>query len=71
MQAIEGGLIKKKKIPLKFVKNSLKERTKMDKTRAHSPLKKVKDAHLIRSDILTKSEMITKMSKIIEAKQVN
>ena len=71
MQAIEGGLIKKKKFPLKFVKNSLKERTKMDKTRVHSPLKKMKDAHLIRSDILTKKEMVIKMSKIIEEKKIN
>ena len=61
----------KKKIPLKFVKNSLRERTKMDKTRVHSPLKKMKDSHLIRSDILTKKEMVMKMCKIIEAKKIN
>ena len=40
----------------------------MDKKRSHSPLKKVKDAILIRTDILNKSQMIKKMSKNIDKK---
>ena len=40
----------------------------MDKSRTHSPLKKVKDAILIRTDKLTKSMMIKKMSIAIEKK---
>ena len=42
----------KKKIPLKFVKKSLSKRSTMDKKRTYSPLKKMKDAYLIRSDKL-------------------
>ena len=34
----------KKRVPLKEVQNSLAKRTKMDKNRKHSPLKKVKNA---------------------------
>ena len=58
----------KKKISLKDVKKSLRIRTLMDKKRRHNPLKKVKDAVLIRTDILNKKEMIDKMSKEIEKK---
>ena len=58
----------KKTVPLKDVKRSLQKRTKMDKKRSHSPLKKVKDAILIRTDILNKSQMIKKMSKAIDEK---
>ena len=58
----------KKTISLKDVKKSLQIRTKMDKKRSHSPLKKVKDAILIRTDILNKSQMIKKMSKNIDKK---
>ena len=58
----------KKNMPLKDVKKSLQKRTKMDKKRSHSPLKKVKDAILIRTDILNKSQMIKKMSKNIDKK---
>lgn len=57
-----------KKIPLKEIKKSLKKRTIMDKKRTHSPLKKVKDAYLIRTDILNKKMMLKKMSDIIEKK---
>ena len=56
----------KKKIPLKDVKKLLKKRTLMDKKRTHSPLKKVKDAIIIRTDILNKNMMLKKMSKEIE-----
>ena len=38
----------------------------MDKKRTHSPLKKVKDAIIIRTDILNKNMMLKKMSKEIE-----
>ena len=56
----------KKTVPLKEVKKSLKNRTKMDKTRKNSPLVKVKDAILIRTDKLSKKGVLNKMSKYIE-----
>lgn len=56
----------KKKVPLKEVKKSLKKRTQMDKKRKNSPLIKVKDAILIRTDKLSKKEVLNKMSKSIE-----
>ena len=56
----------KKKVPLKEVEKTLRQRTILDKNRKHSPLVKVKDAHLIRTDQLNKMQMIKKMSKIIE-----
>ncbi len=52
----------KKKVPLKEVKRSLEKRTKMDKNRKHSPLKRVKDAILIRTDKLNKKEVLNRMS---------
>ena len=55
----------KKRIPLRKVKSLLKKRTNMDKKRVHNPLKKVKDAILIRTDILSKKMMIRKMSEVI------
>ena len=58
----------KKKIPLKEVKKSLRMRTLLDKKRRHNPLKKVSDAVLIRTDILSKKGMIAKMSKEIDKK---
>tara|TARA_B100001027_G_scaffold215636_1_gene190010 strand:- start:1149 stop:1781 length:633 start_codon:yes stop_codon:yes gene_type:complete len=58
----------KKKIPLKDVKKSLQKRSKMDKERYHSPLIKVKDAILIRTDSLNKVQMIKKMSNAIDKK---
>jgi len=58
----------KKKIPLKEVKKSLRMRTMLDKKRRHNPLKKMPDAVLIRTDILTKKTMIDKMSKEIDKK---
>ena len=55
----------KKKVPLKEVKKSLKKRTLMDKTRKNSPLIKVKDAILIRTDKLNKKEVLNLMSEKI------
>ena len=55
-----------KKIPLNDVKKSLRRRTTMDKKRKHSPLIKVKNAILIRSDKLSKKQVLSKMSKYID-----
>lgn len=55
----------KKKVPLKEVKKSLKKRTLIDKTRKNSPLIKVKDAILIRTDKLNKKEVLNLMSESI------
>ena len=56
----------KKKVHIKEVKKSLKRRTEMDKTRKNSPLVKVKDAILIRTDKLSKGRVLQVMSKHIE-----
>ena len=56
----------KKKVPLKDVKKSLNKRTQMDKKRKNSPLIKVKDAVVIRTDKLNKRQVLSKMSKCIE-----
>ena len=56
----------KKLVPLKEVKKSLKTRTSLDKKRKNSPLIKVKDAILVRSDQLNKKQVLTKMSKAID-----
>ena len=56
----------KRKIPLKIVKKSLKMRTLSDKKRKNSPLIKVDDAILIRTDKLSKKEVLLKMSKNID-----
>ena len=56
----------KKKVPLKDVKRSLNKRTQMDKKRKNSPLIKVRDAVLIKTDKLTKNQVLSKMSKFIE-----
>tara|TARA_B100000989_G_scaffold141746_1_gene105520 strand:- start:3123 stop:3758 length:636 start_codon:yes stop_codon:yes gene_type:complete len=56
----------KKKVPLNSVKRSLFKRTQMDKKRKNSPLIKVKDAILIRTDILNKNQVLIKMSKSID-----
>ena len=58
----------KKKIPLKEVKKSLKNRTLLDKNRRHNPLKKVADAVEIRTHLLSIKQVIEKMSKEIEKK---
>ena len=56
----------KKKVSLKQVKTSLRKRTQMDKKRKNSPLIKVKDAILIRTDKLSKKQVLSKMSKHID-----
>ena len=56
----------KKKLPLKEVKKSLKKRTLTDKNRKYNPLIRVKDSILIRSDQLTKKEVLSKMSSYID-----
>ena len=53
-------------MPLDEVKNSLKSRTILDKNRKNSPLIKVRDAILIKTNNLTKKEVLTKMSKHID-----
>ena len=49
-----------------MVKKSLKMRTLSDNKRKNSPLIKVNDAILIRTDRLSKKEVLLKMSKIID-----
>ena len=61
----------KKKVPLVEVKKSLRIRTLLDKTRRHNPLKKMSDAVLIRTDILNKKTMVTKMSEEIDKKLIS
>lgn len=56
----------KKTVLLKDVKKSLKMRTSIDKKRKNSPLVKVKDATLIRSDLLNKKQVLDKMSRKID-----
>lgn len=56
----------KKKVPLADVRKSLRKRTRMDKNRKNSPLIKVKDAILIRTDRLSKRQVLFKMSKYID-----
>ena len=56
----------KKKAPLKEIQKSLAKRTKMDKNRKYSPLKKVKDAILIRTDRLSKKEVLRRMSNEVD-----
>jgi len=57
----------KKKVPLSDVQKSLKKRTHMDKKRKNSPLIKVKDAILIRTDKLSKKQVLLKMSESIDS----
>ena len=56
----------KKSVPLNEVKRSLKIRTSLDKKRKNSPLIRVKDAILVRSDKLNKKEVLAKISKAVE-----
>ena len=60
----------KKKIPLKEVKKSLKNRTLQDKKRRQNPLIKVRNAIEIRTHLLNKIQMLQKMSKEIDKKLV-
>ena len=57
----------RKKVPLNEVKKSLRLRTLMDKRRKNSPLIKVKDAILIRTDKFSKKEVLKKMSYYIDS----
>ena len=57
----------KKKVSLHKVRKSLTKRTSMDKKRKNSPLVKVKDAILIRTDKFTKRQVLSKMSEHIES----
>ena len=61
----------KKKAPLEEVKKSLRTRTLLDKKRRHNPLKKMVDAVLIRTDILNKKAVVTKMSKEINKRLIS
>jgi cytidylate kinase len=56
----------KKSTSLEEVKKSLKIRTLIDKKRKHSPLIRVKDSILIRSDKLSKKNMLSKMSFYVD-----
>ena len=56
----------KKSVPIKEVKKSLNKRTNLDKKRKYSPLIKVKDAVLIRTDKLSKKQVLVKMSNYID-----
>ena len=60
----------KKKTPLKEVSRSLKNRTRLDKNRTPSPLKKVKDAILIQTHKLNKKQMLYKMIETLEKKSL-
>ena len=55
-------------ITLKEVKKSLKKRNELDVKRRFSHLIRVKDSIIIRTDILSKKGMVTKMSKEIDKK---
>ena len=58
----------KKSVPIIEVKKSLNKRTNLDKKRKYSPLVKVKDAVLIRTDKLSKKQVLVEMSKYIDMK---
>lgn len=60
--------ISNKQITLNVVKKSLKKRNELDITRRFSPLIQTKDSIVIRTDILSKKEMVAKMSKEIDKK---
>ena len=57
-----------RQITLQEVKESLKKRNDLDIKRRFSPLIQSKDSIIIRTDILSKKEMVVKMSKEIEKK---
>ena len=56
----------KKSVSLKEIKRSLKIRTNIDKKRKNSPLIRVNDAILIRSDLLNKKQVLKKMSDVVD-----
>ena len=57
-----------KHITLDEIKKSLKKRNELDVKRRFSPLIRDKDSIIIRTDILSKKAMVTKMSKEIDKK---
>ena len=57
----------KKRVSLQSIRRSLIRRTSMDKKRKNSPVIKVKDAILIRTDKLNKKQVLCKMSEHIES----
>ena len=57
-----------KHITLVEVRKSLKKRNELDVKRRFSPLIQTKDSIIIRTDILNKKAMVTKMSKEIDKK---
>ena len=59
-----------KQITFREVKKSLKKRNSLDMKRRFSPLIRAKDSIIIRTDVLSKKAMITKMSKEIEKKLI-
>ena len=59
-----------KQITLSEVKKSLKKRNDLDVKRRFSPLIRSKDSIIIRTDILNKKAMVTKMSKEIDKKML-
>jgi len=60
----------KKQISLAEVKKSLRKRNELDVKRRFSPLIRSKDSIVIRTDILNKKAMVTKMSKRIDEKLI-
>jgi cytidylate kinase len=59
-----------RQISLTEVKKSLKKRNELDVKRRFSPLIRSKDSIVIRTDILNKKAMVTKMSKRIDEKLI-
>ena len=59
-----------KQITFREVKKSLKKRNSLDMKRRFSPLIRAKDSIIIRTDVLSKKAMITKMSEKIEEKLI-
>ena len=59
-----------KQITLNEVKKSLKKRNELDVKRRFSPLIRSTDSIVIRTDILNKKAMVTKMSKRIDEKLI-
>jgi len=57
-----------KHIVLSEIKKSLKKRNELDAKRRFSPLIQTKDSIIIRTDILNKKAMVTRMSEEIEKK---
>ena len=61
----------KKKVSLKEVSKSLKNRDYLDKNRKYSPLKKTKDSILINTSKLSKKACFKKIKSIMDKKLSN